>query len=897
MAADDRSPTDDQEDFSAERAEWLEALDFIRRQFGDRGVYEMLQALQRHALERAVPLPPPQFSTPYRNTIPPIDEPPYPGDGELEQRLENILRWNATAMVLRAADSGSGVGGHLATHASAATMMEVGQHHFFRCRDDHYGGDLVMLQPAAAPAIYARAWMEGRLPTRLLENYRRELQPGGGLPSYCHPRLLPDFWQIPSASMGLASPVAIYQARFARYLEHRGLKPANGGRVWCFIGDGETDEPEVLGTLNIAARERLDNMILVINCNLQSLDGPVRGNGKIIQELERSFRGAGWNLIKVVWGGDWDGLLAQDRDGRLQRALDQALDGDFQYLSVCSGAEQRRFWIERDPALADLLAHLSDDELAALRRGGQDRKKIHAAFRQALQGDGRPTAILVKTVKGDGLGAASEARNITHIKKQLNAAERRDLARRLQIPLPPEAVERADFYLPDQDSPELRYLHRQRQALGGYLPRRRVECPALETPPLEAFDEFFTGTGERAVSTTMAMVRMLGLLLKQPRLARYIVPIVPDEARTFGLDALFRSAGIYSPDGQNYTPVDHDSLLSYHQTRDGQILQEGICEIGAISSFMAAGTAYATYGIPTIPFYFFYSMFGFQRIGDSIWACGDMLTRGFLLGGTAGRTTLNGEGLQHQDGHSQVLASTVPGMKSYDPAFAHELAVIVQDGLHRMYRLQQNHFYYITLYNENHPMPAVADIGSIREGILRGLYRYRRGTVEGWQGPLVHLLASGPIMQQAIAARERLQTMGIATDLWSVTSYNELQRDALAAERWNRLHPDATPRIPYLARVLTDRSGIFVAASDYMKALPLSIAPWIPGRYQVLGTDGFGLSEARPELRDHFEIDDRFITLTALHQLALEGAITMERVTDAIADFGIDPEKRAPAEV
>jgi len=623
----------------------------------------------------------------------------------------------------------------------------------------------------------------------------------------------------------------------------------------------------------------------------------VRGNGKIIQELESSFRGAGWNLIKVVWGGEWDSLLAEDRDGRLQQHLDQTLDGDYQFLSISSGSEQRRFWTDRDPRLAALLNHLSDDELAGMRRGGQDHKKIYAAYHQALQSRGRPTAILIKTVKGDGLGHASEARNTSHIKKQLTAEERQDYARRLQIPLPAEAIERADFYLPDDESPEMRYLHRQREALGGYLPQRTVDCPALPALPLQRFAEFFDGTGERAVSTTMTMVRMLGLLLKEPTLAQYIVPIVPDEARTFGLDSLFRSAGIYSPDGQNYTPVDHDSLLSYRQARDGQILQEGICEIGAISSFMAAGTAYAVYGIPTIPFYFFYSMFGFQRIGDMIWACGDMLTRGFLLGGTAGRTTLNGEGLQHQDGHSQVLANTVPSVKSYDPAFAHELAVIIRDGLYRMYELHQDHFYYITLYNENHPMPQVTDIDAIEEGILRGIYRWLEADVPDWQGPKVHLLASGPIMQQALAARELLREMGIGADIWSVTSYNELYRNAMAVERWNRLHPTETPRVPYLATIMEQESGVFVAASDYMKALPLAISCWIPGRYQVLGTDGFGLSEARPELRHHFEIDARFITLAALHELAREGAITADRVAEAIERFAIDPEKRAPSEV
>lgn len=885
------------DDFSAERGEWLESIDFIHRQYGEAGVQEILLALQERVLKRNIQPGRAALNTPYRNTIPPEQEPAYPGDSKLEERIENLVRWNATAMVLRAGDKGSGVGGHLATHASAATMMEVGQNHFFRCRDDTYGGDIVMLQPAAAPAIYARAWLEGRLDTHLLENYRRELQPGGGLPCYTHPRLLPDFWEIPSASMGLASPAAIYQARFAKYLENRGLKPANGGKVWCYIGDGESDEPEVLGTINIAAREKLDNLILVINCNLQSLDGPVRGNGKIIQELERTFNGAEWNVIKVIWGSEWDGLLARDHDGVLQRRMEEMLDGDYQYLSILSGKEQRECWVNGDPRLSTLINTLTDEEIESLKRGGQDRKKIHAAYHKALQSQGRPTVILVKTVKGDGMGEGCQGRNTSHIKKQLSAEERSNYARRLDIPLPQNGMERADYFRPGNDSPEIQYLQRQRKALGGYLPRRKVDCPPLAAPSMDLFSEFLKGTGERQVSTTMAMVRMMSLLMKEKEIGRYVVPIVPDEARTFGLDSLFRSAGIYSPEGQNYTPVDSDSLLSYRQAKDGQILQEGICEIGAISSFMAAGTAYATYGIPTLPFYFFYSMFGFQRIGDAIWACGDMMTRGFMLGGTAGRTTLNGEGLQHQDGHSQIVANTVPSLKSYDPAFAYELAVIVREGIYRMYELQEDRFYYITLYNENYSMPAIADVAELEEGILRGIYRYREGNAGLHSSASVHLLASGPIMQQALEAQSLLEEMEIRADVWSVTSFNELYRDAIETERWNRLHPTEPQRIPYLSQVMADEKGVFVAASDYMKALSSSIASWIPGRYQVLGTDGYGMSESRPDLRNHFEIDARFITVAALQALAQEGAVTSGQVADAIQRFAINPEKISPSEV
>jgi len=891
------SPLEQNDDFQSERREWLESIDFIHDRYGEEGVKAILRALESRVLSRNMALNPTVLGTPYINTIPPQEELIYPGDLTLEERLENILRWNAMAVVVRAADSGSGVGGHLATHASAATLMEVGQNHFFRCRDAEYEGDLVMLQPAATPAIYTRAWLEGRLDTGLLDNYRRELQPGGGLPSYTHPRLLPDFWQIPSASMGLASPVAIYQARFAKYLEHRGLKPANGGKVWCFIGDGETDEPEVLGTLNIASRERLDNLILVINCNLQSLDGPVRGNGKIIQELERNFRGADWNVIKVIWGGEWDGLLARDQDGLLQQRMECALDGDYQFLSTSSGKVQREFWVDGDPRLQELMNSLTDIELEQLKRGGQDRKKIYAAYHKALRSEGRPTVILIKTVKGDGMGKGCHARNTTHIKKQLNVEERRGYAQRLGIPLSPEEVDRADFYRPADDSPEMQYLQKCRERLGGFIPQRKVECVSFPTPPRELFDEFLKGTDDRSVSTTMAMVRMLALLMKEKGIGRYVVPIVPDEARTFGLDSLFRSAGIYSPDGQQYTPVDSDSLLSYRQVEDGQILQEGICEIGAISSFMAAGSAYASYGIPTIPFYFFYSMFGFQRVGDSIWACGDIMCRGFLLGGTAGRTTLNGEGLQHQDGHSQILATTVPSLRSYDPAFAYELAIIVRDGIHRMYELQEDRFYYITLYNENYPMPAIENPADLEEGILRGIYRYRSGDLSWWSGPRVHLLASGPILQQALVAQRLLIEMEIDADVWSVTSFNELYRDAVAAERWNRLHPAETPRRSYLSRVMADESGVFVAATDYMKALPYSIAPWIPGRYQVLGTDGYGMSESRPDLRNHFEIDSRFMVVAALQALFEEAAVTAGQVTSAIRRFGIDPEKRSPSDV
>ena len=874
-----RTSLDLSDDWESERQEWVDSLRSIEARHGASGVKEILRLLQDHALSRDIQLNEATLNTPYRNTISPRDEPAYPGDIQLEDRVEKVLRWNAAAMVMRAADSGTGVGGHIATYASAATMMEVGFNHAFRARSDDYGGDLVIPQPHASPGVYARAFLEGRLTETQLDNFRRQLAPEGGLSAYPHPRAMPDFWQVPSASMGLSTPIAIYQARFARYLENRGLKPRNGGKVWCFIGDGEADEPEVLGTINIAARERLDNLVLVVNCNLQRLDGPVRGNGKIIQELERSFRGADWNVIKVVWGGGWDPLFARDTRGVLQKRMDDAVDGDYQYLSTSPGDVQRDLWVGDNRELRVLMDTLSDEDVRSIKRGGQDQKKLYAAYRQAIESDGKPTVILVKSVKGYGLGKG-QGRNTAHQAKQLTPEERIALARDCEIPLDDEAIGRADYYLPSADSEELTYLRSRREALGGVLPRREVTAPAIETPSWSTFDALLAGTGERAASTTMMMVRLLSSLMRLEDIGRYIVPIVPDEARTFGLEALFGSAGIYSPEGQRYTPVDRATLLPYREEQDGQILQEGICETGAMASFMAAGTAYAVHGVPTIPFYMFYSMFGFQRVGDMIWACGDMMCRGFLLGGTAGRTTLNGEGLQHQDGHSQVIANTVPNLMSYDPAFAYEIAVIVREGIRRMYTEQEDVFYYLTLYNETYPMPGVDRVDELAEGILRGLYCYRRSDTDL---PLkVHLLSSGAIMQQALTAQTLLAEQGIAADVWSATSFNELYRDSIATDRWNRLHPEQPPRQSYLERTLADEDGVFVAVTDYVKALPNSIAPWVKGRYTVLGTDGFGLSESREELRDHFEVSPRHIVAAALHSLAEEGQIDRAAVGRAL---------------
>lgn len=879
--------------FEVEQQEWLEALDDVRRVHGEAGLKELLRNLQDRALNLGVALNEATLNTPYVNSIPVEKQDSYPGDIDLEKRIENINRWNAMAMVLQAVDSGSGVGGHIATYGSIATVLEVGFNHFFRARSADYGGDTFIPQPHAAPGVYARAYLEGRFNDTHLKNFRRELQPDKGLSSYPHPRLMPDFWQLPCASMGLSTPTAIYQARFAKYLENRGLKPKNGGKFWCFIGDGEADEPEVLGTINIAAREKLDNLILVVNCNLQRLDGPVRGNGKIIQELERSFRGADWNVIKVIWGSGWDGLLARDHDGILRDRMENAVDGDYQYYSVSPGAVQRELWVENNPQLAAMMNSLTDSEIHDIKRGGQDPKKIYAAFARAATTQDKPTVVLVKTVKGDGMTTV-QGTNTVHQKKNLNAAERIACAKAFGIPLNEDEMAAAAFYRPASDSPEVQYLIQHRTKLGGSLPARKVECPTLRAPPIERFAELLKGSGDRQMSTTMAAVRLISRLLKDPELGRYIVPIVPDEARTFGMDALFNVAGIYSPDGQKYTPVDTDSLLRYTEASDGQILQEGICETGAMASFLAAGTAYAMHGIPMIPFYLFYSIFGFQRVGDMIWTCGDMMCRGFLLGGTAGRTSLNGEGLQHQDGHSQVVANTIPNLKSYDPAFAYELAIIIRDGIERMYTNDEKIFYYITLYNENYVMPELPP-EDISHSIVRGMYRLKKAAHGGDNRRKVHLLASGSIVQQALLGARMLEEYGCSVDIWSVTSFNELFRDALNCDRWNRLHPGEPPRVSHLAGLLADEHGVFLGVSDYIKAYPESIAQWIPGPFVTLGTDGFGLSESREDLREYFEIGPAHIALAALNALKDSGAASIEDVQDLIDSQEINTEKTNPA--
>ena len=888
MATQENIASRADDDWEFEQQEWIEALAGVLSERGGEGAKKLMSRLQ-HELSRAgVVLTDAALNTPYKNTIPLSDQPPYPGDIELETRIENILRWNAAAMVLQAYDSGSGVGGHIATYLSASTMMEVGLNHIFRAKSDDYGGDQVHFQAHTSPGIYARAFLEERLGEKELANFRRELAEGGGLPSYPHPRRMPGFWQMPCASMGLSTPSAIYQARFAKYLEHRGLKARNGGKIWTFIGDGESDEPEVLGTINIAARERLDNFVLVVNCNLQRLDGPVRGNGKIIQELERAFRGADWHVIKVIWGGGWDVLLERDADGILETRMEQAVDGDYQMYTVSPGDFVREHWVEDNPALKRLMSALTDEEIRSIRRGGHDHKKIYAAFRQAQQVTGKPCVLLLKTVKGDGLGRRVEGSNTVHQKKFLSPDERRSLANRLGIAMAEEDIDRAAFYRPEPGSPETRYLLERRGALGGFIPERKVRCPALAPPSLDLFGDMLGGTGERAISTTMAMVRMLQKLLRDDALGRYIVPIVPDEARTFGMDGLFPQAGIYSPEGQHYQPVDAGTIAPYREAEDGQILQEGICETGAMASFLAAGTAYANYGLPMVPFYIFYSMFGFQRVGDMIWAAGDMMCKGFLLGGTSGRTTLNGEGVQHQDGHSHLMAATIPNLVSYDPAFAFEIAVIVTDGIRRMYAEQEDVFYYLTLTNQNYPMPPMPE--GAEEGIVRGMYALHRTADAD-----VNLLGSGAIMDETLAAADRLRLFGHRVNVWSVTSYTELARQGMAAERAQLVSAGHSEERPYVETLLDGEEGIFVAASDYMKALPLSITRWLPGACTVLGTDGYGLSESREDLRDYFEVSRDWITFAALSTLARANRANVQDALSFAKEAGLDLQKAMPA--
>ncbi len=887
----------DQETFAprhvedVEIQEWLESLDSVLLSSGTDVAREILERLRAHATVSGIDLP---FTanTPYANTIPARLEPLFPGDQQLERRIKSLIRWNALAMVVRANRMEHNIGGHISTFASAATLYEVGFNHFFRARSDNFEGDTIYFQGHAAPGIYARAFLEGRLSIEQLENFRRELKTGGGLSSYPHPWLMPDFWEFPTVSMGLSPLMAIYQARFNRYLENRGLKPSTDAKVWAFLGDGETDEPESLGAITLASREKLDNLIFVINCNLQRLDGPVRGNGQIIQELESAFRGARWNVIKVLWGSEWDPILERDTEGLLVKRMGEMVDGEYQKLVVSSGDYIRQFFFGSDPRLLKLVEPLPDEALRRLRLGGHDPRKVYAAYKAAVEHKGGPTVILARTIKGYGLGEAGEGKNVTHQQKKLNEDELREFRSRFGIPMNDEDVSQVPFYRPGEDSEEIRYLRTRRESLGGYVPQRKVRSKPLAADHDELFREFHDGSDGREVSTTMAFVAMLRKMLKDPEIGKLIVPIVPDEARTFGMESLFRTVGIYSSVGQKYEPVDVNTLLYYKEAKDGQILEEGITEAGSMASFIAAGSAYATHGIDTIPFFIYYSMFGFQRIADFIWAAADMRTRGFLLGGTSGRTTLAGEGLQHQDGNSHVLALPVPNLVAYDPAYAYEIAVIIQDGIRRMYKDGENIFYYITVMNEPYAMPAMPK--GVEEGILKGMYKVRSATNK--KAKLrAQLLGSGAILNEALHAQEILEkNYGVAADVWSVTSYKSLYTDAIETERWNRLHPDETPRVPYVAQCLAEEQGVFVAASDYLKVLPAMISKWVPRRIATLGTDGFGRSEGRESLREFFEVDARFITVAALHELAQDGLVGEASVQNAIKDLAINPDKPNP---
>jgi pyruvate dehydrogenase E1 component len=875
-----------------ETREWLDSLDYVLSKGGPERAGRLLQQLSLHARRAAGVNLPFSATTPYQNTIPSVQQPPFPGSQEMERRIKSLVRWNALAMVVRANKIQEGIGGHISTYASAATLYEVAFNHFLRAGGDQ---DIVYFQGHAAPGIYARAYLEGRIPKQKLENFRRELKPGGGLSSYPHPWLMPDFWEFPTVSMGLGPIQAIYQARFMRYLENRGLKQTRGGKVWAFLGDGEMDEPESLGSITLASRERLDNLIFVVNCNLQRLDGPVRGNGKIIQELEAIFRGAGWNVIKVIWGSDWDSLIRNDRDGLLVRRMGEITDGQYQKFFVESGAYFRQNFFGTDPRLLHMVDHFSDEQLTRMRLGGHDPIKVHAAYRAAVEHQGSPTIILAKTIKGYGLGEAGEGKNITHQQKKLNDEELWMFRSRFGIPIPDGELHDAPFYRPADDSPEITYMQARRKQLGGYLPERKVRSKPIRPLSPSHFEEFYKGTDGREASTTMVFVRLLAKLLRDPEIGKLIVPIIPDEARTFGMEALFRQVGIYSSVGQLYEPVDMDTLLYYKEALNGQILEEGITEAGSVCSFIAAGTAYATHGINTIPFFIYYSMFGFQRIGDLIWAAADMRVRGFLIGGTAGRTTLAGEGLQHQDGHSHVLALSVPNLLAYDPAFAYEIAVIIEDGIRRMYVEEESIFYYLTVTNEPLPMPSMPEGSDVRNGILQGLYRFKPAQMS--DGKLrAQLLGSGTILYEALKAQQILHdNYQVEADVWSLTSYKRLYNEANECERWNRLHPLETPRVPYVTRCLENAPGVFVAASDYMKVLPESIAQWIPGPLVALGTDGFGRSEDRASLRNFFEVDAKHIVLATLHALAREGAIQREQVEKAVRELAIDPEKTNPA--
>ncbi|WBB71113.1 pyruvate dehydrogenase (acetyl-transferring), homodimeric type [Micromonospora sp. WMMD812] len=882
-----------------ETSEWVESLDGVIDERGTkRARYVMLRLLER-ARERQVGVPS-LTTTDYINSIPPEREPWFPGDEHVERRIRAYIRWNAAMLVHRAQRPEIGVGGHISTFASSASLYEVGFNHFFRGKNHPGGGDHIFYQGHASPGMYARAFMEGRLSEDQLDGFRQELSHlGGALPSYPHPRLMPDFWEFPTVSMGLGGLNAIYQARFNRYLQHRGIKDTSDQHVWAFLGDGEMDEPETLGAIGVAAREELDNLTFVINCNLQRLDGPVRGNGKVMQELEAFFRGAGWNVIKVVWGREWDPLLAADTDGALVNLMNTTPDGDYQTYKAESGAYVREHFFGRDPRTRKMVEHLSDDEIWNLKRGGHDYRKLYAAYKAAMEHTGQPTVILAKTIKGWTLGSHFEARNATHQMKKLTLEDLKTFRDRLYLDIPDSALEEnpylPPYYRPDDKSDEMQYLRERREQLGGYLPSRRTTSKKLVIPGPERFADVKRGSGKQKVATTMAFVRLLKDIMKDKEFGKRWVPIIPDEARTFGLDSIFPTAKIYSPHGQRYTSVDRELFLSYKESTAGQILHEGINEAGSVASFTAAGTSYATHDEPMIPMYIFYSMFGFQRTADGLWAAADQMARGFLLGATAGRTTLNGEGLQHEDGHSHLIAATNPAVVAYDPAFSFEIAHIVENGLHRMYgEAQENVFYYLTVYNEPIFQPAEPE-GVDVEGLLKGIYRYSPAPQVDGDAPKANVLASGTGMQWALKAQQLLaQDWGVAADVWSVTSWTELRRDAVEAEEHNLLNPGAEPRVPYIQRKLADADGPKVAVSDFMRAVPDLIARWVPGDYTSLGTDGFGMSDTRHALRRHFHVDAESIVVATLRQLALRGAVPATVPAEAAKKYAIDDVNAAP---
>ncbi|MCA9641454.1 MAG: pyruvate dehydrogenase (acetyl-transferring), homodimeric type [Polyangiaceae bacterium] len=875
-----------------ETAEWIESLNSVVASVGkERGRFLVRRILDAARFSGVVPDGP--LVTDFVNTIPKEAEPEFPGDTKIERRIRQYIRWNAVAMVHRANVKFSGIGGHLSTYASSASLYEVGFNHFFRGKDEGLG-DLVYYQGHAAPGVYARSFLEGRISLEQMEHFRREAERGVGLSSYPHPRLMPGYWEFPTVSMGLGPLSAIYQARFARYLHARGVIDTSQSRIWAFLGDGETDEPESLGSLSIAAREGLDNLIFVINCNLQRLDGPVRGNGKIVQELEALFRGAGWNVIKVIWAEEWDSLLDKDNEGVLRRRMNEVVDGQWQRYTTASGDYTRKDFFGTDPRLLEMVEHLSDEEIRKLRRGGHSHVKLYAAYKAAVEQTGRPTVILAHTVKGWTLGHSFEGSNVTHQKKKMELAELKAFRDLLKLPVPDDKLAEAPFVHPGMNSPEVQYMLERRRALGGTIPKRndRIQVP-LDMPASDFYAEFDAGMSKGEASTTMVFARLLANLIRDKQVGRRVVPIIPDEARTFGLDVLFSQVGIYSSAGQVYEPVDKGKLLYYRESKDGQVLEEGITEAGSMASFTAAGTAYSNWGQPMIPFYIYYSMFGFQRTGDQMWAFGDGKGRGFLLGATAGRTTLNGEGLQHEDGHSHILAAVIPNLRAYDVAFAYELATVIQDGMRAMYTDEEDCFYYITLQNENYTQPPLPDGDDVKQHIVKGMYRYRAAKE---RRPLhVQLWGSGSIMMQVIAAADILEErFGVSSDIWGVTSYSRMRDEALACERHNRLRPLEEARVPFISTQLKDVEGPFVAATDYMKLVPDQVARWVPGRLVSLGTDGFGMSDTREGLRRHFEVDAENIALAALDALRLEGRIPAENVAKAVSELGIDAGKVDP---